>query len=192
MSADIPLDVYNSINLPLNKQLNQMSTVKITANPTTGQVFTQSVDANGAPKMDKNGNETGYIRVESKKLDLTFAYNGGIKSRSILIPMLKSACEKGIEAGLIFAGAELPGKIVRHDSVTPFYEGQKPMRAPIRDANNKIVEGQFKVITSGGAPVYRNEFFTENLAKQDVKLESYDVIEKVATTVKAESRKALA
>lgn len=153
--------------------------VKITANPKTGLVFTQSVDANGAPKMDKNGEETGYIRVQSQKLDLAFAYNGGIKTRSILIPMLKSAAEAGMQAGLIVAGAELPGKIVRHDSITPFYVGQKPMRAPVRTADNKIVEGEFNAITSGGAPVYRNEFFTESMAKEDIKLESYDTIAKV-------------
>lgn len=150
-----------------------------TANPLAGQVFTQSLDANGAPKMDKNGEETGYIRAEQSEFDLSFAYNGGLKTRSILVPMLKSAALKAIAEGHIGAGKKIDGQIVREDSTTPFYVGQKPMRAPLRDANNKVIAGEFKTITSGGLPVYRNEFFDKSGKKEDVKLASYDVIEKV-------------
>lgn len=156
-----------------------MKTVKITANPKTNQVFTQSTNADGSAKLDKNGKEHGFIRVEARTLNLGFGYKKAVKSRSTLIAMTK---ESFIEsADLMFNGAVVPGVIVRQDSTTPFFDGQKPLQAPKKDAKGEVIEGEFNIITSGGLPVYRNEYFSENQNAEDTKLESYDKIEEVVS-----------
>lgn len=152
-----------------------MKTLKITANPKTGQVFTQAVDADGKAKLDKNGEEHGFIRVESRELNLGFAYKKASKKRSALIPMTKKAFLA--DADLMTDGAIIPGVIVREDSLTPWFEGQKPLQPPKRDEKGNIIEGEFNTITSGGMPVYRNEYVSSNQNAQDVKLASYDTIE---------------
>lgn len=163
--------------------------VVITANKKTGSVFTPALDAKGNQKLDKNGKPFGFIRVEQSELDLGFAYNGGMKVRSVLISMSTEAAEKAMSAGVLKAGATQEGHIVREDSLEPQYEGQKPLRAPKRDEKNNIIEGEFNTITSGGAPVYRNEYFTKDLTKSDVRLASYD---KIAATVNGGEQKAIA
>ena len=166
-----------------------MKTVKITAHPTTGVVFTQMKNADGSAKLDKNGKEFGFIRVEQAKISLGFAYNnGGVKRRSALISMTTEAWEKS--KSLLLNGATADGQIVRKDALTPFYEGQKPLQAPKKDAQGNVIEGEFNTITSGGQPVYRNEFFTESQSDTDVPMESYDKIEAVVAapaTVLAEN-----
>jgi len=156
-----------------------MKTVSITANPTTGQVFTQSINADGSAKLDKNGKEHGFIRVESRELNLGFAYKAASKRRSTLIAMTKEAFVA--DADLMTAGTKLPGSIVREDSLTPFYEGQKPLQAPKKDEAGNVIEGEFNIITSGGLPVYRNEYFSNNQNAADVKLEAYDKLEEVVS-----------
>ena len=151
----------------MNKQ------VTITAHPTTGKVFTQMLNADNTPKLDKNGKPFGFIRVQSEEISLGFAYNNGaIKRRSALISMTVEAFEKS--KAVLVNGAKANGQIVRKDSLTPAYEGQKPMETGGEDS---------KIITSGGQPVYRNEYFTESQNDADVKLESaYDKIEEVKAT----------
>ena len=147
-----------------------MKTVKVTANPETGKVFTQQMNADGTPHLDKNGEEHGYIRVESKKANLGFAYKGGVKVRSLLIGMTKKAYAE--VADFYTAGSIHEGQIIREDRLEPWFDGQKPLET----ANGVI-------ITSNGAPVYRRESFTESLTKGDSKLDSYDqVVETVAET----------
>ena len=172
-----------------------MSTVTITAqkakkkdgskNPNAGQVFTQTVNPDGTPHLDKNGQEHGYIRVESKELNLGFAYAKATKSRSVLIGMTKEAFETDRE--MMTNGTKIKGQIIRIDAVTPFYEGQKPLQAPKRDAEGNTIEGEFVDITSQGLPVYRDEKYTKNLELQDEPLAEYDVINE---TVKASASKA--
>lgn len=156
-----------------------MKTVKITANPETKQVFTQSVDQTGKPKLDKNGKEHGFIRVESRELNLGFGYKKASKRRSALIAMTKEAFLA--DADLMTNGTVLAGQIIRKDSLTPFYEGQKPLQAPKRDVEGNVIEGEFDVITSNGAPVYREESYTTNQEAFDAKLDVYDVIESNVT-----------
>lgn len=158
----------------------------VTANPQTGKIFTQALDKDGQPKLDKNGQQYGYIRVESRERSLGYAYSrGGIKLRSALVSMTMEAWNKSKED--YTHGVEVPGKIVRQDALTAFYEGQKPLQAPKKDANGKVIEGEFVTITSGGAPVYRNEFYTEIEEIEDIKLEMYDKLEgSPATATKKE------
>lgn len=165
-----------------------MKTVKVTANPATKQVFTQAMEADGVtPKKDKNGNEYGFIRVEQRTARLGFAYNKAVKVRSTLISMTKEAF---LDAADIYTdGSKHDGQIVREDSTKPFYEGQKPLQAPCKDEAGNIIPEKFVTITSGGQPVYRNEYFTENQNATDIKLEKYDDISS-ETKVTAEATKA--
>ena len=84
-----------------------MKTVKITAQPATlkdgsinpdaGKVFTLRKDESGNPKLDKNGDKYGSIRVENPEIvSLGFAYNGDNVKRgqSALISMTEAAYEK--------------------------------------------------------------------------------------------------
>lgn len=163
-----------------------MKTVKITANK-EGQVFTLKLNDDGTPHLDKNGKPHGFIRVEQRTANLGFAYNKAIKVRSCLIGMTQEAFNEAKD--ILTNGSVQSGQIVRKDSLTPFYEGQKPLQAPVRDENGKIVEDNFVTITSGGQPVYRDEFFTDNQEMVDEKLASYDDIS-AKTKVTAEATKA--
>lgn len=149
-----------------------MKKVTVTAHPETGKVFTLAVDAKGQPKLDKNGEKHGFIRVESEEANLSFAYNGKTKKRSCLIAMTEAGYNA--QAHLLTNGSQHAGVIKREDSLTPWYVGQKPL------ANADGV-----VITSAGAPVYRKESFSSNVNDSDVKLASYDRIE---ATVKASAK----
>lgn len=165
-----------------------MKIVKITANRKTGKVFTQATEADGVtPKKDKHGNTHGFIRVEQRTANLGFAYNNAVKVRSTLIAMTTAAFA---EAQDLYGDQSIhAGQIIREDSLTPFYEGQKPLQAPVKDEHGVIIADKFVTITSGGQPVYRNEYFTENQNAVDVKLAKYDDISS-KTKVSAEAAKA--
>ena len=148
-----------------------MNTVKVTANPNTGKVFTLQLNEDGTPHLDKNGKKHGFIRVESRKANLGFAYNGGAKVRSTLIPMTEEAFEANKD--LYTAGSVHEGQIIRKDSLEPWYKGQKGLQTK---------EGV--AITSGGAPVYRLEVFSASQSAEDVKLASYDKVEETVNASK--------
>lgn len=144
-------------------------------NPNAGKIFTLSVDKDGKVKLDKNNKRYGYIRVESQELSLGFAYaNGGVKKRSVLIPMTEDGWNNCKDA--YSHGTEVSGKIVRHDSLTASYPGQKPLQTSDGVA-----------ITANGQPVYRTERYTEVASEVDTKegFEAFDVIETVVASKKA-------
>lgn len=151
--------------------------VRITANPKTGQVFTQSVNADGTPKTDKNGNQFGYIRIVDEKINLNFAYNGALKSKSALKAMTLAGWEKSQHA--LKADTMIEGKIVSIDSFEPSFPGQRALQAPVRDENGNAVPDKFRDVTSGGKKVYRSDFYTDNANIVD-QLFTYD---KVSATV---------
>ena len=147
---------------------------KVTKNPKTNAIFTQSMNADGTAKLDKNGKPFGFIRVQSDEVSLGFSYNrGAVKSRSALISMTLEAWNKS--KSHLTEGLVVPGKIVRHDSLKPFYAGQKALQT---------AEGV--AITAGGAPVYRNEVYTEIASEVDSKegFEAFDILEAVAPAKK--------
>lgn len=77
-----------------------------------GKVFTQSANADGSPKLDKNGKPFGYIRVENPStIDMAFAYNtGGVKrGQSALIGMTLEAWD--VAKKHIKDGTEIPGNV---------------------------------------------------------------------------------
>jgi hypothetical protein len=169
----VKLEKTSKIKQVKNKSM--LNTVKVIPHPETGKVFTQKMNEDGTPHLDKNGEEHGVIRVQSRKANLGFAYKSAVKTRNAFIQIPKKSYEES--ADLFTAGSIHEGKIVREDSLTPWYEGQKPLD-----------NGKGITITSDGAPVYRRELFTESLSRTDVKLTSYDKIEKDEVSTSAKSQ----
>jgi len=132
---------------------------KVTVSAVKGNVFTQSMNANGTPKVDKKGKEHGFIRIESYDIDLSFSYDGGVKTRSALIAMSKEAWEELKMYGFT-KGMELPGKIVVKESTTPFSE-ENP------DQHLKIAGETGIVCCLYGEPIYRITYYTADPNEQD-------------------------
>ena len=83
-----------------------------------GQIFTQSKNEDGSPKLDKNGNPFGTIRVENPaEIDLSYAYgNAGVKrGQSALIAMSVEAWEKN--GHFYKEGMEIKGNVVVTESL---------------------------------------------------------------------------
>lgn len=75
-------------------------------------IFTKVKNEDGSPRLDKNGKEFGYIRVENPStIDLAYAYeNGGVrKGQSALIAMTVDAWEKS--KTFYKEGMEIPGNV---------------------------------------------------------------------------------
>ena len=147
----------------MNKQ------VVLTANPVTKKVFTPSVDATGAQKMDKNGEPTGYIRIELPG-EVGLNYNGSTRgAKSCLLPMSVAGFEKNKDA--YFAGAVFPGTIVYQESTTKIDASYRPLRVPVVAGKPEL-----RAITSGGQQVYRKTSYDATGLIEDVRL-TYDKVE---------------
>ena len=125
-----------------------------------GALFTKSLLEDGSPKLDKNGEEFGFIRVQNPDtIDLSYAYsNGGKKAgHSALIAMTTKAWERSKDA--YKAGMEIPGQVVVIESLekTP---GSQVKRAGSGD--------DAVVCTFKGQPIYRSTVFTSDQAAQSV------------------------
>jgi hypothetical protein len=146
-----------------------MKTVKITANPKTGEVFTPNED------LGKDGKIYGNYRVESKELDQSGPLTV-VKTRSAFRSISQEQFEKGKE--LLTAGTAIEGKIVRKVTLTPQYEGHKPQQVPVRDAKGNVIEGEFRPVTVGGKPTYlKDEFTTDQNAKDELLSVAYDKVD---------------
>lgn len=135
-----------------------MKKVILTANA-IGAIFTLALDkATGKPKLDKNGNEHGFIRVENpSKVDLGFAYdNGGVKrGASALIAMTKKAWESSKDAYKV--GMEINGNVVVLESTE-----KQPGFQPKLAGTNGIQ------LTIKGQPIYRGTKFDASCTLEDV------------------------
>lgn len=126
--------------------------VRVTANPATGDIFTLQTE-NGSPKLDKNGDRFGYIRLEQRKLilDDKSYFGGGVEKRSALRAMTEAAWNKvadSYEDGMV-----IPGTIVHEDSLKQEHNGFKARRAG--------EEGEL-LTADKGKQIYRNTYFTTN------------------------------
>jgi hypothetical protein len=144
--------------------------VTVTANPNTNQVFNLSVDEKGQPKLDKNGNRYGFVRLESESLDLNFMYNdGGLKKRSALRSLTESAWEN--VKHIMTPGAKFDGKIIVKESLE-----QKPGYQLKKSGEDGVT------CTLGGMPIYRTTEFTTDLGAQD-ELIKHDNTEEIKAAV---------
>lgn len=159
-----------------------MKQVKVTAqpallangkvNPNAGKIFTQTLNADGTPKLDKNDKPYGTIRVIREDLSLGFTLDSAKKVRSALKTLtvnVYNGVKDMLKADMLIDNHN----IVWKDSLVPFFPNQRPLQVPARDENNKVIPDQFNIITSGGAPVFRNVVLTEDMSMED-ELLTYD------------------
>lgn len=141
------------------------NSVTITANPANGQVFTSTGIS------EKDGKEYGFIRVESKWLDMSGAV-ASVRSLSAL----KAISKEAFDASGLQAGSEIEGKIIIKESTTknPFRTNQTP-KTQGKDGG---------VLLYNGLPIYRETEFTTDLSAQNV-LIAHTAVAPVAASVEA-------
>jgi hypothetical protein len=149
----------NKINIIKNNlNLEIMNKVILTAKD--GQIFKQSLNADGTPKLDKNGKPFGYVRVENQgTLDFSYAYNnGGVRrGQSALIAMTVEAWEKA--KNFYKEGMEIPGRVVVLESLTQEAGSKPKMAGSGADAQPCTFDGQ---------QIYRRTEFDAKGVKEDV------------------------
>lgn len=123
--------------------------VIVTANPTTGQVFTET------GVSEKDGKVYGYIRLESKEVDLS-----GPVAQVKVLSCLKSIAKDTFLMSGISAGDVFPGKIRIVESTTPNPNRAKQQPKRIGDL----------ILTHGGAPIYRETEYCVDATMADVRL----------------------
>lgn len=132
-----------------------------------GLLFTPSKNADGSPKLDKNKEPMGFLRVENPStIDLRFAYNnGGVKKgASALIPMTVKAWEAAKSA--YSNGMELPGRVRIVESLVKEHNGFQAKTAG---------EGGTPC-TLGGKQIYRSTQFDATGILEDVIITHDNVI----------------
>lgn len=147
-----------------------MKTVKITADPKTGKVFTLNTNADGSPKLDKNGDRFGFIRVENpEKVSLGFAYKGeNIKrGQSTLISMTEAAYEKN--KAFYAAGSIHKGNVRVIETTETGLPGFKAKMAGSGENAQPCL--------LGGAQIYRKTEFDASGSQEDVLVAHDNVIE---------------
>jgi len=132
------------------------SQAKITANPTTGEVFTLNTNEDGSPKLGKDGKRYGFIRIAQQEVDLSAAV-AQVKTRSAI----KSIAEDSYNAAKDFLteGTTMPGKIVAKESLIK-EQGYTEKRAGTTE--------NAPVCKLGGKTIYRTTVYTEVDSEMDV------------------------
>ena len=140
--------------------------VTIVANSKTGNVVTMKTITD---KVSGDTREVGSVMVQSKSLS-GLSRLGRVSTRTAFLTLEQDALEF-LEDSLV-DGAILPinGKIVIEETLKPY------VRKDGKKQDAKINPTTKKVITYQGKPVYRNTYFTDDLATADIFL-------KDATTV---------
>lgn len=123
--------------------------VIVTANPKTGEVFTET------GVSEKDGKVYGYIRLESKELDMS-----GPVAQVKVLSCLKSIAKDTFQIAGINAGDVFPGKIRIVESTTPNPNRTKQEPKRIGDL----------VLTHMGAPIYRETEYCADATMADVRL----------------------
>lgn len=117
--------------------MSTVNVVRVKAHPTTGAIITQS----------KNP-EWGTIRVDS----MTKSFENGILNVSNRTAFIRGKI-KDLEALGLKAEEVMAGKIIKQESFTPFYEGQKP----------KINPSTAEVVLKDGRNVFLNYVYTSDV-----------------------------
>lgn len=143
-------------------------------------IFTQVKNEDGSPRMDKNGKEFGYIRVENPStIDLAYAYeNGGVRrGPSALIAMTVNAWEKSKQ--FYKEGMEIKGNVRIVESLT-----QEP------GFQAKLAGKDGVACTLQGQQIYRRTEFDATGLLEDTLIKHDNVIEG-SSVVKVDAKDAL-
>lgn len=132
---------------------------KVVAHPETGVVVTQNV----------NKPEYGTIRVDSETI--TFSEDG-FMNKSRRTAFIRGEYKLLMSLGLK-DGMTLPGKIIKKESYTPFFEGQTP----------KINPTSGEIVLTNGRETYLQFVYTEDKNASDVFINNESEVVMDATQV---------
>jgi len=140
------------------------NSVKVTANPNTGLVFTPG-------SIGKDGKQYGFYRVESTTVDRSSAID-----RVVVLSALRPTTQEAFDKAPLMNGEEISGKILIKESniKNPFRANQEAKRAG-KDGG---------VLLFNGLPIYRETEFTSDMSAQDV-LIAHTSVAPVAAQVSA-------
>lgn len=147
------------------------TSVIVTANPKTGQVFTPNA------KLGKDGQAYGFLRVEQTTVEST----GGIASvrqRSSLYPFKSSDFDKVKD--IYTNRVKIDGQIVRKEQLEPRFEGEQHKQVPLYDSNRKPIinaDGTTKMrdVLHNGQKIWSKDIYTTNMTDIDELCTPYDV-----------------
>lgn len=149
------------------------SKVILTANPNTGNVFTQN----------PNKPDWGYLRVEQTVVDMSAAVLAP-KTISALKPISKESYNK--TKNFFSEGMELSGKIIRKETIDfPSEEVARASGYRIKKAGSSEDAPVCKV---GNKPVYQTTEYTESIEETDLlvqhtnteEIKAYQAVKKTA------------
>lgn len=119
-----------------------MSTVQVAAHPTTGKIITPST----------NNPEWGTVRVSSEEL----TFSNGIVNNNTRSAFVRGEI-KNLSKMFTREGQNIPGKIIRKTSYSPFFTGQKPVMNPTTG----------EVVLKNGKEFFQEYEFTQDLQAVD-------------------------
>jgi len=132
--------------------------VKVVAHPETGAVITVS----------KNNSQYGTIRLDSENVSL----EGGFMNKSKRTAFIRGKVEDLQSLGYK-AGQTLGGKIMKKESFSPFYEGQKP----------KVNPSNGEIILTNGEETFLDYTYTSNANALDIWVGSTNKVEEVQSAL---------
>jgi len=145
------------------------SIVKVIENSKTGQVVT----LNKITDSDGKKREIGTVMVQSSSPS-GLSRIGRLSTRTAFITLEKELMD--YYEGSLIHNQEFPtqGKIVINETLVPYIYKSGEKKGQKQEAKTRGKGGA--VITHNGKPVYRNSYFTTNMAEQDVLLTSDPVL----------------
>jgi len=132
--------------------------VKVIAHPETGAVITVS----------KNNSQYGTIRLDSENVSL----EGGFMNKSKRTAFIRGKVSDLQSLGYK-AGQTLGGKIMKKESFSPFYEGQRP----------KINPSNGEIILTNGEETFLDYTYTSDANAADVWVGSTNKVEEVVNAL---------
>ena len=114
------------------------------------------VDFQVNPKLDKNGNPFGYIRISQPTINLDYSYNGGVKDNSALKAMTVEAFAKVKD--VLVEGLQLPGKIATFETI----DANIHKNGVGTGFSPKIAGDKGIQLTNGGLPIFRRTEYFQN------------------------------
>jgi len=132
--------------------------VKVVAHPETGAVITVS----------KNNSQYGTIRLDSENVSLEGKFMNKSKRTAFIRGKVEDLQSLGYKAG-----QTLGGKIMKKESFSPFYEGQRP----------KINPSNGEIILTNGEETFLDYTYTSDANALDIWVGSTNKVEEVVNAL---------
>lgn len=130
---------------------------KLEGNP----IITPSLDQNGNPKTDLNGNELGTMRLEQTSRSFTGTFVNSRRRVAFLTGTL-TELNSIVKAYNLKEGSEVDGRIIQIESLAPMWKNQTPKMNP------QTAEEVGVVVNGKLYPVYMQQRYSEDENAKDV------------------------